>query len=324
MTNRSIPLRALHLLIMSIASCNAAIAFEPYLGQTPPGNTREMFAPGIVSTSLTAHSALYFTSDGREAYWSVLEGTPELAVIWECHVEEDVWSSPARVAFSGVYQDNGPFPNAADNRLYFMSIRPEIPDGIDVRSFWYADRQEAGWSEPTLLGEPFSSASIGWQGSMTAGGDIYFAQSLPYPQNRDVFRSRFKSGNYQPIERLSPEVNSSSPELAPYISPNGSYLIFSSSREGGFGSFDLWVCFANSDGTWSAAQNLGPTVNTSGVENFPSVSPDGEYLFFVSDGPGNFDYYWISASVVENLRPASAVPSGLNLRHRLRNHPSIR
>lgn len=281
------------------------IEFAPYLGQTPPGNTKRMFAQGIVSTSLTAHGAISFTPDGRELYWSVLQPPTSLAVIMECHVDDETntWTTPAPLAFSGVHNDNGPFLNSDASRLYFMSFRPETPGEEEGRSYWYVDRLVTGWSDPTLLGEPFSSAIVGWQGSMTENGDIFFVQSLPHPQNRDVFRSRLVASVYQPIERLNTEVNSGDPELAPFVSSDGGYIIFTSGRDGGYGGFDLWICFSDPDGNWGEAQNLGPTVNTAGTENFPSVSPDGEYMFFAADGPGNYDYYWISASVIEDLRP---------------------
>ena len=53
---------------------------------------------------------------------------------------------------------------------------------------------------------------------------------------------------------------------------------------------------------WSEAINLGPKINTGAAERFPSVTPDGKYLFFlrVSDGS---DFYWVSAKIIETLKP---------------------
>ncbi|MFC1639236.1 hypothetical protein ACFL3B_00565 [Gemmatimonadota bacterium] len=39
----------------------------PYLGQTPPGNTPEIFAPGIISTGMNEVEAA-FSPDGTELY----------------------------------------------------------------------------------------------------------------------------------------------------------------------------------------------------------------------------------------------------------------
>jgi Tol biopolymer transport system component len=38
---------------------------------------------------------------------------------------------------------------------------------------------------------------------------------------------------------------------------------------------------------WGSPVNLGPTVNSSGMENNPDISSDGSTLYFVSGRPGN-------------------------------------
>ena len=40
-----------------------------YLGQTPPGNTAELFAPGIISSEDQEHGVPAFSPDGNEVYW---------------------------------------------------------------------------------------------------------------------------------------------------------------------------------------------------------------------------------------------------------------
>ena len=42
----------------------------PYLGQKPPGETPELFAPGIISVDENfEHSAAVFSPDGKEVFW---------------------------------------------------------------------------------------------------------------------------------------------------------------------------------------------------------------------------------------------------------------
>lgn len=61
-------------------------------------------------------------------------------------------------------------------------------------------------------------------------------------------------------------------------------LLFGSiNRPDGFGASDLYVSFLNDNGSWSEAINLGEKINTAANERFPSLSPDGRYLFFVSN-----------------------------------------
>ena len=110
------------------------------------------------------------------------------------------------------------------------------------------------------------------------------------------------------------------------IAPDGSYIIFSSNREGNLGRGDMYIAFKNNDGTWNDPINFGPEINTRGMDYCPILSPDGKYLFYSSykyipiteqdekykteelinkfRGPGNGygDIYWVSTEVIERLR----------------------
>lgn len=99
------------------------------------------------------------------------------------------------------------------------------------------------------------------------------------------------------------EYNSDEYSVAqPCISDDNSTLFFSSNMPGGFGGKDIWMC--NREGeTWGKPVNLGPDINTTGDEMYPSFRKDG-VLFFSSTGlPGfggldiysaiNIDSKWI-------------------------------
>jgi len=84
-------------------------------------------------------------------------------------------------------------------------------------------------------------------------------------------------------------VNSST--AFPHLAFDGSALYFSSNRQGGFGGYDLYVCY-NKDGEWTAPENLGAEVNTIGNEITPFF--DGVNLYFASDfhaGMGGYDLF---------------------------------
>ncbi len=62
----------------------------------------------------------------------------------------------------------------------------------------------------------------------------------------------------------------------------GTLMVFSSDRKGGFGGSDLWLAKKDSLG-WREAVNLGPAINTTGDELFPFIHSGGT-LFYASDG----------------------------------------
>lgn len=98
----------------------------------------------------------------------------------------------------------------------------------------------------------------------------------------NIFSARRNAaGSWTEVTRLpfnSAEFNTAHPSM----SPDGKRLYFSSNRPGGFGGMDLYYSELN-NGVWSAAINLGPTVNTEGNEIFPFIDPNGR-LYFGSNG----------------------------------------
>ncbi len=85
----------------------------------------------------------------------------------------------------------------------------------------------------------------------------------------------------------------------PSISKDNSTLFFTSDMPGGRGGKDIWMCKKTGDG-WSKPVNLGPDVNTSSDEMFPSIKKDG-ILYFSSNGLpgyGGLDLY--SAKTIDS------------------------
>ncbi len=113
---------------------------------------------------------------------------------------------------------------------------------------------------------------------------------------------------------LGSSVNSPSHDGSPWISRDGYTLFFTSNRPGGSGGFDIWATMRpRLDAPWSDPVNLGPSVNSSSTDYYPTVSSDGLSLYFYSDrqgGEGGGDI-WISTrtstsdlwGAAENLGP---------------------
>jgi hypothetical protein len=101
-----------------------------------------------------------------------------------------------------------------------------------------------------------------------------------YQASRGSVRDPFGS-----VIRLAGEVNAHA-DLAPHISGDGLRLYFTSYRPGGHGGADIWVAArASVDDPFGAPVNFndfypGSTVNTAWDEYGPSLSRDGQVLFF--------------------------------------------
>jgi Tol biopolymer transport system component len=100
---------------------------------------------------------------------------------------------------------------------------------------------------------------------------------------------------------LGAGINTSAVELQVGVAPNGRTLYVTSGRPGTFGRQDIYVSHREG-GSWGPLVNLGPLVNTAGMEVSPTVTVDGHYLYFSSDRPGGFGGFDCWRSYRKNVR----------------------
>jgi len=78
----------------------------------------------------------------------------------------------------------------------------------------------------------------------------------------------------------------------PFITDKGDAIYFASNRPGGFGGYDIYMCYRTPKG-WSLPKNLGYPINTAGNELCPFID-QFERLYFASDyhyGYGGLDIF---------------------------------
>src|SRR6267378_4571506 len=98
---------------------------------------------------------------------------------------------------------------------------------------------------------------------------------------------RFANSEWSEPVNLGAPVNSSVNDMNAALSPDELSLYFVSGRAGGLGGVDIWVSRrASLDSPWEEPVDLGPNVNSPGLEASPALSADGHLLFFSSDRPG--------------------------------------
>ena len=114
--------------------------------------------------------------------------------------------------------------------------------------------------------------------------------------NKEFFSSSKKraDGTFGKGEPLPSPFNRSNHEGSPTINLNNDMLIFSrmttaSVGGGSYPNYDLY-CSYYIDGEWTTPEKLGGGINRDDSwESQPSLSSDGEVLFFASDRPGGLE-----------------------------------
>ena len=271
----------------------------PYLGQKPPGMTPELFAPGILSTEANEFNAT-FTLSGDAVYFTGRGKDGQDIMVIE--YKEGIWQDRKLASFSSPFRDVDPFITPDGKKLFFSSNRPiEGDEEVEDCDFWYVVKLPSGkWSEAKHLDNPSTKGKHDFYYVSTKDGDVYFS-IFNDDGTGDLYYILSTSKDQASIKFNYP-INTKYNEHDPFVSPDGSYLIFSSNRPDGYGSNDLYISFRNKEGTWNAPVNMGEDINSEDYDYCPILSPDGKYLFFSSSRSGNGDVYWVDAKILDEFK----------------------
>jgi Tol biopolymer transport system component len=128
------------------------------------------------------------------------------------------------------------------------------------------------------------------------GSQLFFSSNRPVPgkgkPDFDIWMVKKTAAGWSTATNLA-DVNTESQEYYPSVAKNGT-LYFSSNREGGKGSGDLYRSRLV-NGKYAKPENLGDEINTKYFEGDPYIAPDESFLIFVSynrpDSLGDGDLY---------------------------------
>jgi Tol biopolymer transport system component len=293
-----------------LAPAHAPLAPGAYFGLKLPGETPEIFAPGIISIPARNVGHLAFSPDGLECYFTVFDfdsknGYNHSRMLFTRY-ENGAWTPQVPVPFVSGKENFEPLFSRDGNRLYF-GVR-NSPSDTDFWTVHRASRNEA-WSDPQPLGEPFNSPKEEWNLAQAADGTMYFASKRDGGLGGlDIYRTVSKPGQSLQAENLGLPVNSAFDDGDPGISPDGHILVFYSvpNRPGvNSGSSDLFICFDNGHGGWTTPVNMGEGFSTPGDEFAATFSQDGHVLFFARFDGKHGDVYWVSTTALERFRKLS-------------------
>jgi ankyrin repeat protein len=274
----------------------------PYLGQPEPEATPLRFAPGIVSGHAfdSEHSPAVFSPDGNEVFWTSKFRGPILTM----RQENGVWTAPHPVPFGSQEGDGEPIFTPDGQRLYFLSLRPLEPgEPSGKENIWLVERTPQGWSEPRPVSSLVNAFDHHWLFSVSDDETLYFASIRDGGfGEKDIYRSRFVDEVHQEPENLGEVINSEGGEHTPFIAPDESYIIFTSTGPvAGGGEFRFLISYSSPDGTWSTPEALSEEILDVEFSLCPSITPDGRFMFFIGEG----DIWWVSADFIESMRPTN-------------------
>ncbi len=217
-------------------------------------------------------------------------------------------------AVNSGYPEFAPCISLDGKTLVFTSRRNDTKGGgLDVNydHLYYSDVYQCTWNEeweewnkaepiPGKINTEYHDGALSFMPDgelliyrniygVTRSGDIYYSKQSS---------SSGKWGNPKEMlarEKMNKKLNSTYFESSASMTADGEWLYFVSERPGGQGQADIYY-MQKKDRDWMEPVNIGATINTSSDEKCVFIHPDGNVLFFSSnghkDGYGSYDLYY--------------------------------
>lgn len=237
------------------------------------------------------------TSDGEEHRPLVISEIKRCASGLNLqHFEQLAFVENMGPKINSVYDEIDPVqsPNYLD-KYYFSSNRTSavggrrnekgIKDneyGVHFLDMFSAALENGKWSEIAPLNPLLSTGKHERVLDFSADGSVLFFLKGESPISATIYVDTFTTSEDEiyPPKFISPLMGEKGDVYLQFY--NDSTIVFSSKREGGFGGYDLYVCYKKKQ-YWSAPKNLGPKVNGPFDEVSPFLTNDGTTLYFSSN-----------------------------------------
>ena len=250
----------------------------------PVNSTADELNPVLTDNGKT----LYFI---RRFHSENVAGMKDAGDIWVSHFSDSMlWTVPRRLSsplnnaqFNGIIGFQGEKSNVYLYQHYMPGGKPAKTQGISVSL-----NMDGRWSTPARIDiKYFYNKSDHVSISLSETGDIMLLSLESYGTYgaEDLYVS-FRTGNDQWSEprNIGSQINTAFQEMTPYLAPDNKTLFFASNGHGGYGGRDIFVTKRQDDSwqNWSEPANLGPEINTTGVELYFQYFPDEERAIYTS------------------------------------------
>jgi outer membrane protein OmpA-like peptidoglycan-associated protein/tetratricopeptide (TPR) repeat protein len=205
------------------------------------------------------------------------------------------------------YDEYAPVISADGSKLAFTTRYPKNKGGsqnqhgfTDPSGHWFEDIYIAHkvdnqrWSSPQNIDDNINTSNHDATVALSPDGQQLYFYKSDGKKWGNLYTSELDGGKWQYPGKLPPIINTEYWEGSASVTPGRNEIYFVSNRPGGEGGKDIYRAKRQPNGSWSAPQNLGPTVNTPGDEESPFIHADKHTLYFSSEGHnsmGGFDVF---------------------------------
>lgn len=189
------------------------------------------------------------------------------------------------------------FFDSSLDRLYFTTTNEKVSGtkrseitGMKNGDIWTVAKNEKGeWGRPEPVeGELNSELDEGIVSFTPDGQTMYLTKARREPNAHtgvEIYTSQRSDAKWSAAQKYEITADTLSSYGHPAVSPDGTWLYFTSDMPGGSGGKDIWR--VNLRERAGSLENLGEWINTPGDEMFPYVRTDS-VLYFASNGHPGF------------------------------------
>ncbi|MDD4746807.1 MAG: hypothetical protein RBR35_00330 [Salinivirgaceae bacterium] len=205
---------------------------------------------------------------------------------------------------NSIYNDFRPLVTADESKIFFTSNRRYV-DGLGtfVNDIYMSEATRSGWGQSAML--DISTIDHDEIVGIAPNGERIMIYTHGDLATHEIRMAQRKGKQYRLVEedQLPVDLNSKAKEHGACINNEGTMIIFSSDRLGGYGGMDLYKIVKKDRRTWGPVENLGSEINTPFDENFPTLSVDAHKLHFSSNAHasiGGFDLFYSVFSAADS------------------------
>lgn len=183
------------------------------------------------------------------------------------------------------------------DQLYFTTTNEKVMGehkseitGMKKGDIWFSKQNEKGeWQRPEPVeGELNSDLDEGTPAFTPDGQTMYLSKARREPAANtgvEIYTSQRSDAKWSAPVKLEITADTVSSYAHPSVSPDGTYLYFTSDMAGGAGGKDIWRI--NLKDRAGSLENMGEFINTEGDDMFPYAYSDS-VLYFASNGHPGF------------------------------------
>ena len=238
--------------------------------------------------------------------------------IASCKTAKQLMRNPVDVSFENVgpkintpYPDYYPFVAKDESFMVFTSRRAGNTggnlefDGFFSSDIWISHKDQTGKfgkarNAGYLVNSEYDEQAVG----LSDDANTMFVYIDKIKEFGDIYQTNKGKRSFMKVEKMGEYVNSSSLETAASISADGNTMFYASDKKdpAAKGNLDMYMTRKLPTGEWGLSQNISQ-LNSDGNEDFPTLSADGQTLYFCSDGlpgMGGYDIFRSSWDVENN------------------------